>query len=396
MGGRSDCRVQRAFETNQDNSYEKCNSSSDSDLHDNVTFVSEQNMQDCELSLSEATSKSEDHVWLCWECKAENPDSRDTCKCCTRPKKRPPNLDPIVHIKELLPLQGMYKTENKSNVERLSEKFGEFQGVLGDGNCFYRAVFVSCVSNICIQWSKNHKILTRVISRISDCPISKFEKDRTATLEFLNEVEKKAKLQSQNDPRALPEMVRRVIHERLTEDISLDRSVIQTIRAVTASYARTHASDVHAGFAGMTLNEYIPKNYHISGGQSLNDFCCTTIEKMGVEAEDILLLLTAEALGLSFRVEIFSGGSQDYYAKETDAYEPLGNILFRPGHYDVLYRREHCSVNVEGSPFAYFLRPIHDYFLRPIHDGFQELECCGERKNKDNMQKKKRFMVHSP
>ena len=287
----------------------------------------------------EAAGKSADNFWSCYHCNTNNDDCLDLCSECTRSKRRPKNLDDEVHISELLNMQGQYSTKNKINVNRLGEEYGKFQGILGDGNCFFRALFVSCMSNILMKWPHNQHYLGRIREMLRISSIKKeFEKDKEATLEFLNDLQRRAEQPEAKAPqKALLELKNRV-----RNDHTLDESIIQTLRAVTASYVRRHAKDLNAGAAGMTLEEYIPMMTHLSDGQTLEEFCCREIERMEIEAQDIIPKVTVEALGISLRVEIFTGGSQDFFAEDTDIEESLGTVLLRPGHYDVLYRWEYC------------------------------------------------------
>jgi ubiquitin thioesterase protein OTUB1 len=87
-------------------------------------------------------------------------------------------------------------------------------------------------------------------------------------------------------------------------------------------------------------------------GQAVKDFCATQVEPMYVESDHLQATALSAALGLTVRIMYLDRGSadeasaHDFGLEETTGEEkrprvdPKIHLLYRPGHYDVLYPKE--------------------------------------------------------
>jgi len=74
----------------------------------------------------------------------------------------------------------------------------------------------------------------------------------------------------------------------------------------------------------------------IDGEQSLDDFCQLEVEPMYKESDHIHIIALTSALGIGVRIVYMDrglGGNHDF----PDSLSPSIHLLYRPGHYDIIY-----------------------------------------------------------
>jgi hypothetical protein len=293
-----------------------------------------------------------------------------------------PNLEDKVHIREVLKIKGRFNASNIARVDKLAQEYGAFRGARGDGNCYYRSVLVSALSTILASWPGTgtasvgdgrellehlqNNIQTAELDILACAPddLRGYEDARRVTLKFMDDL---ASIADGNRPATasdaatadsdrstdgdaeskLPPSHRAIAHlvRNIQGDHALDRAVIQTLRGLTSAYIRKFAADADRGPCGLTYQDYIPSMEALSNGQPLAGFCRDVVEELGTDAQDILLQVVAEALGISVRIEFFFvDQEQTFYARglNTDC-PPLATVLLHPGHFDIIYRWEYCT-----------------------------------------------------
>jgi ubiquitin thioesterase protein OTUB1 len=76
-------------------------------------------------------------------------------------------------------------------------------------------------------------------------------------------------------------------------------------------------------------------------GRVLRDFCATDVEPMFVESDHIHITALTAATGIRVRVAYLDRGANanatTHNFPDDGAAEPKVHLLYRPGHYDVLY-----------------------------------------------------------
>lgn len=80
----------------------------------------------------------------------------------------------------------------------------------------------------------------------------------------------------------------------------------------------------------------------VDGGRGVKDFCNQEVEPMNKESDHIHIIALATALDVSVAVEYMDRGDHDQCVRHVfpEGTEPKIFLLYRPGHYDILYRRE--------------------------------------------------------
>ena len=78
----------------------------------------------------------------------------------------------------------------------------------------------------------------------------------------------------------------------------------------------------------------------VDGGRSVKDFCNQEVEPMSKESDHIHIIALATALDVSVAVEYMDRGAGDQCVAHVfpEGTQPKIFLLYRPGHYDILYK----------------------------------------------------------
>lgn len=117
---------------------------------------------------------------------------------------------------------------------------------------------------------------------------------------------------------------------------------------------------------------HLQKNYEfyqhfIEGHASVKDFCSHEVEPMYKESDHIHITAITEATGISVCINYLNRGDGEQVTKHNfpDHLEPKIFLLYRPGHYDVLYKND--SIWFARQAFVLFFRlPCSHFSPSPI------------------------------
>ena len=73
---------------------------------------------------------------------------------------------------------------------------------------------------------------------------------------------------------------------------------------------------------------------------SVEQYCAAEVEPVGRECEQVHVVALAEAIGARIEIEYLSAATRGQVVRSCFGPDagPLVELLYRPGHYDVLYR----------------------------------------------------------
>ncbi|KAG0210052.1 hypothetical protein BGX28_009729 [Mortierella sp. GBA30] len=117
----------------------------------------------------------------------------------------------------------------------------------------------------------------------------------------------------------------------------ISNSIVMHFRLVASAYLKTHQDD------------YAP---FLEFGQTMDEYCSMHVEAMGRESEEMMLIALTKATHVSIEVAYLSGNENTDevnflpFLPDTPPYMPPLVLLYRPGHYDILYRKSHCLEGV--------------------------------------------------
>ncbi|GKY96662.1 hypothetical protein MPSEU_000625800 [Mayamaea pseudoterrestris] len=258
----------------------------------------------------------------------------------------------------LLSLQNNYVDESVkgfvNGLESLNETYDQVRTVRGDGNCFYRAFLYSLAE----QLLPTNDDSNEAAAAASNCrrdfikhpletnwhKILSLDGYTELTLEIFYDTMCDL-IQSLSTPVAL--------HDTLAQENASSDYCTWFLRLVTAAHLKLNAERflpfVLNGEASEStstmMNASSDNNSKSYANQVMHQFCATQVEPMGRECEHLQIMALAEAMHCRVVVEYLDGHSDKVtrhaFGPSDKASSSLYTIhlLYRPGHYDILYRK---------------------------------------------------------
>lgn len=248
-------------------------------------------------------------------------------------KKEEAERTPLVCISE--DIQKLYQEyEQGSDVYRnkimkLAERHNKIRRCRGDGNCFYRAFGFAWFERILL--SNNLTILrTALDSLIATKTLLKSSGYQPLVYDDIYDVveeQMKAIERGERDDSMLLAIFQ-------TDDIS--NHIVWYLRVITAAYLKKYRQ------------EYEP---FLEFETEMDQYCSKYVEVMDQEADHIHVIALTKALNVPVEIAYMSGSDTMEQVNFHEFYpdnEPAGGnitlkplvLLYRPGHYDILYRKE--------------------------------------------------------
>ena len=210
----------------------------------------------------------------------------------------------------------------------LSTKYQSLRRIRPDGNCFYRAVMFGVCESILNSDSNNELERLTAWAKASLDEMCTRGYDRFTLEMFFDELVELFEYLA-TKPK-LDEVV-----TKLNEENGTSEYVTWYLRVVSAAYLKSDP------------DRFI---HFIEGGMDIPTFCSREVEPMGRECSMIQVLALAEAMLVDVAIEYLDGRHFDkaltrheFGPSQNDSLSEGGSsttkvtLLYRPGHYDILY-----------------------------------------------------------
>lgn len=211
-----------------------------------------------------------------------------------------------------------------AKIRAARDKYSAMRRVRGDGNCFYRAYVLGC-----LEW----------YAEAEDGP------ERDALMAAA-----KASVRPLLDM-GIADYVLEPFWETLTDElewIDAERAEGRApgADAVAARYAGPGVADAIVAYARQVVGGHVKRNaemfaHFLPPGQTVQQWVAAEVEPMGKEAEQLQCVALANEFGLGVRIEYVDRGAAPLNHHDMpDGKQPRVFLLYRPGHYDLIYPRE--------------------------------------------------------
>uniref|UniRef100_A0A0D6RAV3 Ubiquitin thioesterase n=1 Tax=Araucaria cunninghamii TaxID=56994 RepID=A0A0D6RAV3_ARACU len=225
----------------------------------------------------------------------------------------------------------------RAKIEILGEKYGEIRRTRGDGNCFFRSFMFSYLEHILD--TKDEAEVAHVMKNIEQCKKTLLDLGyQEFTFEdffqiFVEQLE--SVLPGSGSTTSIDSLLEK------SRDPSTSDYIVMFLRFVTSGEIRRRAEFFEPFIVGGNC-------------PSVDQFCKTSVEPMGEESDHIHIAALSDALGVPVRVMYLDRSSCDAGKTEinhhdfipsscllkdkgVETVEPYVVLLYRPGHYDILY-----------------------------------------------------------
>jgi len=224
---------------------------------------------------------------------------------------------PLVGIKEPLTVLLPDYSEDPiytSKIHEINKTYDNLRRMRPDGNCFFRAFCYGSLERL-IENPNECKGFREIVVASKDiftkAGFTQFTVDDFYD-NFIEIVDKVAKGMTETE-----------LNNAFIEQSFADYLVVY-LRLLTSAELR-NSEDFYSNF--------------IDGDRTLAEFCQLEVEPMYKESDHIHICAITKALGISVRVVYMDRGegAQHDFPETT---EPIIYLLYRPGHYDILYPKK--------------------------------------------------------
>ncbi|XP_036598699.1 ubiquitin thioesterase OTUB1-like [Trichosurus vulpecula] len=224
-------------------------------------------------------------------------------------------------VSERLELSVLYKEYAKDDtiyqqkVRDLHKKYSFIRKTRPDGNCFYRAFGFAQLEAL-LEDSEELQRFKAVSARSKEDLVSQgfadfvIEDFHATFMDLIERVEERT---------SVDELLA-AFNDQSTSDY-----LVVYLRLLTSGYLQRQ-------------NKFF--EHFIEGGQTVKEFCEQEVEPMCKESDHIHIMALAQALGVPIQVEYMDrgeGGTTNPHVF-LEGSEPKVYLLYRPGHYDILYK----------------------------------------------------------
>ena len=210
----------------------------------------------------------------------------------------------------------------KTNISNLRKAYGSMRRSRGDGNCFFRAFVFSYLEHVAETGDMSER--KRMVARLSDI------KDVLLKAGY-DELVLEGPLEILLDLLESDALTVEMLEKQLRTD-EISNYIVFLMRIITSGEVKQHAEFFAPFILGMV-------------DMGVDEFCAKCIDPMGEESDHIVLVALTNALRVPMRVVYVDGSANDGHLDIKD-FVPDGcsgdgisvHLLYRPGHYDILYK----------------------------------------------------------
>jgi len=231
----------------------------------------------------------------------------------------PESSDPLVGARE----QGLdslvRQLEGGDLDPRLvAARYSGLRRVRGDGNCFFRCVMFR-VAELAFADRAGALPAMQKLMRESLDYLTSAGYDRMAVETFYEMV-----VEFFDDE--LPAMSALLDVERAFQDFSRSEHIVWYARALCAAFMKKNLE---------RFEPFLPERY-----VTVAQYCAAEVEPVGKECEELEITALCDVLRVRVEIEYLSSKTRGQEVRNAFGPDdgPVVHLLYRPGHYDVLYR----------------------------------------------------------
>jgi ubiquitin thioesterase protein OTUB1 len=240
----------------------------------------------------------------------------------TEIKNQPLTSDP----RSISDLTAQYQTSANNflaGIEDLEQDYVQIRIVRGDGNCYYRAFLYNLAEHMFENKQEGERILACVKKDSWDNVMKAGYDEMTIETFYDTLVDLLERLTSGATDAA-------AFHKEMNEESATSDYCTWYLRVVTATHLKQDPE------------RFLPFIDGQQPGLDIQQFCQREVEPMGKECQHVQVLALAEAFGVHVKIEYLDGhdlvnGKLVQHTFGPDTAVTHLALLYRPGHYDILY-----------------------------------------------------------
>ncbi|KAK7506803.1 hypothetical protein BaRGS_00001654 [Batillaria attramentaria] len=225
-------------------------------------------------------------------------------------------ISPSQPLEELVEEYAKEDQVFRQKLADLGTRFTHIRKVRGDGNCFFRGfgfAYLETLLSDDAELARFKEIATKSKEELVALGFPQFtiEDFHETFMEVLGHAEKKCSVQEL---------------EQTFNDQGISDYFVVYLRLMVSGHLQKE-SEFYTNF--------------IEGGRTVKEFCNQEVEPMGKESDHIHIIALSTALQVGVLVEYMDrAGDACNHHVFPEGGRPVVNLLYRPGHYDILYNMQ--------------------------------------------------------
>lgn len=212
-------------------------------------------------------------------------------------------------------------------IEALDARYASLRRVRKDGNCFYRGFLYRYLEHLCSTEASARAASASPCAEL--VRIKALVAASKAKILGVGYEESAIDMFWEMFGEALDDVGKLdwpAWHAKMNEEHGVSMHLVWFMRILSATHMKMHADR----FAPFCMDE--------TGACDVSDFCAREVEPVNRECEQVQIIALTEMLDIPVAIEYLDGTS-DAPSRLVfpDGSSPVVELLYRPGHYDVLY-----------------------------------------------------------
>ncbi|XP_020581313.1 uncharacterized protein LOC110025267 isoform X3 [Phalaenopsis equestris] len=222
----------------------------------------------------------------------------------------------------------------QDKLKELREKYASFRRVLGDGNCFFRAFKFAYLEHILLM--KDMEEAVRIFAKMTELKDRILQDNMTPSESLMSDYDAFCNIVQLVSPISENSISHSVLLEWSKNENGYSDPAIRFLRMVTSNEIRSRPNHFEESILGLSSDTTM----------TVQKFCEVEVEPMGKDVDNVQITAFVDALGVPIRIEYVYDSKHrlnhfDFGVEASPLAEPYITLLFRPGHYDILYTKEY-------------------------------------------------------
>ncbi|KAL0905397.1 hypothetical protein M5K25_023814 [Dendrobium thyrsiflorum] len=225
-------------------------------------------------------------------------------------------------------------------IKELHEKYASFRRVRGDGNCFFRAFKFAYLEHILLMNDMGEA--NRILAKVEEFKYRILLDHMAPSETLISDYDAFCNIVTLVSSSSENRISHAVLLQWSKDEDGYSDPAIRFLRMVTSNEICKRQNHFEQSIQGLLCDD----------AMTVQKFCEIEVEPMDKDVDNVQIIAFVDALGVPIRIEYVQDSKHklnhyDFGIEASALEEPYITLLYRPGHYDILYTKEyHVPVEV--------------------------------------------------
>ncbi|XP_028551146.1 ubiquitin thioesterase otubain-like isoform X4 [Dendrobium catenatum] len=222
-------------------------------------------------------------------------------------------------------------------IKELHEKYASFRRVRGDGNCFFRAFKFAYLEHILLMNDTGEA--NRILTKVEEFKYRILLDHMASSETLISDYEAFRNIVTLVSSSSENRISHAVLLQWSKDEDGYSDPAIRFLRMVTSNEICKRQNHFEQSIQGLSCDN----------AMTVQKFCEIEVEPMDKDVDNVQIIALVDALGVPIRIEYLQDSEHklnhyDFGIEASPLEEPYITLLYRPGHYDILYTKEYHVV----------------------------------------------------